>query len=67
MKVLKLNNFKKVIQSLELAIQQGNSVVIENIMEAVDAQLNPVIGRKVIKKGRKKIMKFAGKDLTLDP
>jgi len=29
--------------------------------------LNPVIGRKVIKKGRKKIMKFAGKDLTLDP
>ena len=45
MKTLKLNNFKKVVQALEMAIQQGNSVVIENIMEQVDAQLNPVIGR----------------------
>jgi len=25
-------------------------------MEVIDAQLNPVIGRKTIKKGRKKIM-----------
>ncbi len=41
--------------------------MIENIMEVIDAQLNPVIGRKTIKKGRKKIMSFAGKDLTLDP
>jgi len=30
--------------------------LIENIMEVIDAQLNPVIGRKTIKKGRKKIM-----------
>ena len=36
-------------------------------MEEVDAVLNPVIGRQTIKKGRKKLMNFAGKQLTLDP
>jgi dynein heavy chain, axonemal len=65
--LLKLNNFKKVIQAIEMSIQAGNTVLIENIMEEVDAQLNPVIGRKTIKKGRKRIMQFAGKEFTLDP
>lgn len=50
-----------------MAIQSGCSVIIENIMETLDAQLNPVIGRKTIKKGRKRIMQFAGKDIQLDP
>jgi len=36
-------------------------------MEEIDATLNPVIGRQTIKKGRKRIMHFAGKELTLDP
>jgi len=33
--------------------------------ESVDAILMPVIARSFIKKGKSKILKFAGKDLTL--
>jgi len=35
--------------------------------ENVDAILMPVIARSFIKKGKSKILKFAGKDLTLHP
>lgn len=33
--------------------------------ESVDAILMPVLARSFIKKGKSKILKFAGKDLTL--
>jgi dynein heavy chain, axonemal len=35
--------------------------------ESVDAILMPVIARSFIKKGKSKILKFAGKDLSLHP
>lgn len=35
--------------------------------ESVDAILMPIISRSFIIKGKSKILKFAGKDLTLHP
>jgi hypothetical protein len=37
LKCLKLNNFKRLVTQIELAIQSGFSVLIENIMEEIDA------------------------------
>jgi hypothetical protein len=34
------------------AIQQGHSVIIENVTEDIDATLDPVLARAVYKKGR---------------
>jgi len=39
--------------------------LIENMDERIDAILMPVISRSYVRKGRNKIMKFGGKDLTL--
>jgi dynein heavy chain len=41
--------------------------MFENMDETVDAIIMPVVARQVIKKGKKFIQKFAGKDLELSP
>ena len=43
------------------------SVLIENMGDRVDAIIMPIVARAFIKRGRNKIMKFAGKDLMLSP
>jgi len=48
---------------LELAIEHGHSALIENIDEKIDAILLPVIARQIIKRGKNRVLKFAGKDL----
>jgi len=50
---------------MELSIENGWSCLIENMDERIDAILMPVISRSFIRKGKNKIMKFGGKDLTL--
>jgi dynein heavy chain len=40
--------------------------MIENMGDSIDAILMPIIARSFIIKGKSKILKFAGKDLTLD-
>lgn len=56
---------KNINRDIELAIELGKSVMIENMDEAVDAVLMPVISRQFIQRGKYKIMKFGGKDLNL--
>ncbi len=56
---------KNINRDLELAIELGCSVMIENMDEQIDAILMPVISRQFIRRGKNKIMKFGGKDLTL--
>jgi dynein heavy chain len=58
---------KNINRELEVAIENGYSALIENMGESVDAILMPVIARSFIKKGKSKILKFAGKDLSLHP
>lgn len=66
LKSLRLGS-KNINRELEIAIENGYSALIENMGESVDAILMPVIARSFIKKGKSKILKFAGKDLSLHP
>lgn len=58
---------KTINRELEIAIEHGHSAMIENMGDSIDAILMPIIARSFIIKGKNKILKFAGKDLTLDP
>ncbi len=58
---------KNINRDIELSIERGNSVMIENMDEQVDAVLMPVISRQFIIRGKNRIMKFGGKDLMLHP
>lgn len=64
MKSLRLGS-KYINRDLELSIENGYSALIENMGERIDAILMPVIARQYFKRGKNKIVKFAGKDLTL--
>lgn len=66
LKSLRLGS-KNINRQLEIAIENGYSALIENMGESIDAILMPCIARSFIKKGKSKILKFAGKDLTLHP
>lgn len=56
---------KNINRDLEAAVREGNSAIIENMDEKIDAILMPVIARSFIKKGKHKILKFAGSDLNI--
>ncbi|KAF0977183.1 hypothetical protein FDP41_003836 [Naegleria fowleri] len=46
------------IEKMERAIQQGSTVLIENIKESIDAILSPVVGRNIIHSGSGKYIKL---------
>jgi dynein heavy chain len=48
---------------MERAMAAGNSVLIENMGEGIDAALNPVITRSTFKKGRSLYIKLGDKDV----
>ena len=49
------------------AIQQGHSVIIENVTEDIDATLDPVLARAVYKKGRTFFLQVGGEEVEYDP
>lgn len=49
--VLRLTQ-KNYLDRIEHAIANGEVVLLESIMETVDAVLNPILGRVLIKRGR---------------
>ena len=46
------------LRKLESALENGHTILIENIGESIDAVLNPVIQRAVIKRGKKMYIKL---------
>lgn len=46
------------LRKLERALENGYTILIENIGETIDAVLNPVIQRAVIKRGKKQYLKL---------
>jgi len=52
---------------LERCVEQGKSVLIENLENAIDASIQPIYARQIIKRGRTSIIKMGDKELTLDP
>lgn len=49
------------------AIQQGDTVIVENCPEDIDAALNPVLQRAVICRGSNLFLRMGGEDCEYDP
>ncbi|KAJ8974477.1 hypothetical protein NQ317_016131 [Molorchus minor] len=56
---------KTYLDTIEKCISDGAVVLIENIGETLDAVLDPVLGRVLIKKG--KVIKIGDKEVDYDP
>lgn len=54
-------------KDIEFAVENGNPVLIENMGNGIDAVIQPVYSRAVIKKGKTKYIKMGDKELTLNP
>eukprot|EP00930_Biecheleria_cincta_P103951 TRINITY_DN9605_c0_g4_i1.p1 TRINITY_DN9605_c0_g4~~TRINITY_DN9605_c0_g4_i1.p1 ORF type:complete len:4232 (-),score=759.91 TRINITY_DN9605_c0_g4_i1:457-13152(-) len=58
---------QKMISVFETAIDAGNSVLIENMGEAIDATLQPVVSRNTMKRGGRKVLKLGDKEIIYNP
>ncbi|XP_076257481.1 dynein beta chain, ciliary-like [Rhynchophorus ferrugineus] len=56
---------KTYLDVIEVGISEGRTVLIENIGETLDAVLDPVLGRVLVKKGR--CIKIGDKEIDYDP
>jgi dynein heavy chain len=66
LQVSRLTN-PKIVKTIESAVENGLPVLIENLYDTIDAVLQPVYARAVIKKGRNKYLKMGDKELSLHP
>lgn len=66
LQVTRLSN-KKMIPTLEQSIEAGKPVLIENLENSIDAVIQPVYARAIIKKGKNSYIKMGDKELSLDP
>lgn len=66
LKVTRLSN-NKMIKTLEAAIEAGNPVMIENLENSIDAVIQPVYARAIIKRGKSRYIKMGDKELSLHP
>jgi len=57
----------KTVDQMEKAIENGYSVLIENMAESIDAVLMPVVTRSTYKKGRSLYVKMGDKDVEYHP
>eukprot|EP00741_Cyanophora_paradoxa_P004754 tig00000828_g4612.t1 len=58
---------KRMLLTLERALEDGLPVLIENIGETIDAVLAPVLGRNTIKKGRNLFVRLGDKEVGYHP
>ena len=54
------------LRKLEKALEYGYTILIENIGESLDAVLNPVIQRAVIKRGKKSYIKLGDTEVEFN-
>lgn len=64
LQVTRLTN-PKCVKTVEAAVEQGAPVLIENLFDSIDAVLQPVYARAIIKKGRNRYIKMGDKELSL--
>lgn len=64
LRILRLSH-KNYLDTIERAITKGETLLIENIDESVDAVLDPLLGRVLIKKGT--IMKIGDREIDYNP
>jgi dynein heavy chain len=57
----------KMVKTVEQSVESGKPVLIENLENTIDAVIQPVYSRAIIKKGKTKYIKMGDKELTLHP
>ena len=50
---------------MEFAVESGEPVMIENIENSIDAVIQPIYARMIVKKGKSRYIKMADKELSL--
>eukprot|EP01022_Parablepharisma_sp_SALTPOND_P024634 TRINITY_DN551_c0_g1_i3.p1 TRINITY_DN551_c0_g1~~TRINITY_DN551_c0_g1_i3.p1 ORF type:complete len:1302 (-),score=226.01 TRINITY_DN551_c0_g1_i3:962-4867(-) len=55
---------KRIMQKLEVAIESGTSIMIENMEEEVNTVVMPIIGKNYIVRGKNKILPLGDKQLN---
>jgi dynein heavy chain len=55
----------KMLSIFEVSLDQGKTVLIENMGVNIDAVLQPVVSRNTIKRGNKKVVKLGDKEIIL--
>jgi dynein heavy chain len=58
---------KDLIRKLEIALENGYTILIENLGESIDAAIMPVIQRATIKRGTKLFLKLGDKEVDFHP
>jgi len=66
LQITRLTN-KKMLATMEKALETGASVMIENLQETLDAVIGPIVGRQKIKKGRNFFVKVGDKEVEYNP
>ncbi|CAL1157217.1 unnamed protein product [Cladocopium goreaui] len=54
----------RMVQVFEQAIEAGVPVLLENMLEHIDAVLQPVIARNTLKRGTKRVLKLGDKEIA---
>merc|ERR1719491_1376982 len=57
----------KMVPTFEVSLDNGKSVIIENMGESIDAVLQPVIARNTIKRGKSRVIKLGDKEINFSP
>lgn len=57
----------KMVKIVEFAVEAGQPVIIENMENSIDAVIQPVYSRAIVKKGKSKYIKMGDKELSLSP
>lgn len=64
-KVLNLN-MSDLIRQIENAIQFGNPVVLQDVLEAIDPTLEPLLAKSFIKRGNQTLVKLGDKEVDFN-
>jgi dynein heavy chain len=55
------------LNKLKIAISNGQTVVIENLGNEIDSTIDPILQRKIVKKGRGRYIELGGEMIEYDP
>lgn len=66
LKVTRLSH-PKMVKIIEMAVEAGHPVIMENMENSIDAVIQPVYSRAIVKKGKSRYIKMGDKELSLSP
>jgi dynein heavy chain len=66
LKIIQLSQ-NKYIDTVERCLENGTPLLIENLADDIDAVLDPVVSRQLIRRGRSLLIKLGDKEVEYDP